>query len=174
MHLDSPGQTDAKTWARTGQLKPKMDSDTACLQCHKDMSARLVAHTHHAADSSGSRCYNCHMPYTSYGLLKALRSHRIIAAVPEREDPRDVLASLSAKSIDALPQGAKVGTGSQRRRCQLLAAMGGPIGLGDDRDDRMFSDQCAQRGEREFGRSVEQDFQSRWGVWGPFRGPLAL
>ena len=77
MHLDSPGQTDAQTWARTGQLKPKMDSDTACLQCHKDMSARLVAHTHHTADSSGSRCYNCHMPRTTFGLLHAMRSHQV-------------------------------------------------------------------------------------------------
>jgi hypothetical protein len=77
MHLDSPGQTNAQTWARTGQLKPKMDSDAACLQCHKDMSARLVAHTHHAADSSGSRCYNCHMPRTTFGLLHAIRSHQV-------------------------------------------------------------------------------------------------
>jgi hypothetical protein len=77
MHLDSSGQTDAHTWARTGQLKPKMDSDAACLQCHKDMSARLVEHTHHAADSSGSRCYNCHMPRTTFGLLHAMRSHQV-------------------------------------------------------------------------------------------------
>jgi hypothetical protein len=77
MHLDSAGQTDAKTWARTGQLKPKMDSDAACLQCHQDMTARLVAHTHHSAESSGSRCYNCHMPRTTFGLLHAMRSHQV-------------------------------------------------------------------------------------------------
>src|SRR5262249_45847144 len=29
------------------------------------------------ADSSGSRCYNCHMPHTTYGLLKAIRSHQV-------------------------------------------------------------------------------------------------
>jgi hydroxymethylbilane synthase len=45
----------------------------------------------------------------------------VIAAVPLREDPRDVLASIKARSIDDLVQGAKVGTGSQRRRSQLLA-----------------------------------------------------
>lgn len=45
----------------------------------------------------------------------------IIAAVPEREDPRDAICSLAAKSIAELPEGAKVGTGSQRRRSQLLA-----------------------------------------------------
>jgi hydroxymethylbilane synthase len=48
----------------------------------------------------------------------------IIAAVPEREDPRDVLCSLTAKLIEDLPQGAKVGTGSMRRTCQLLALRG--------------------------------------------------
>ena len=83
MHLDSPGQTDAHTWARTGQLKPKMDSDAACLQCHKDLSARLVEHTHHAADSSGSRCYNCHMPRTTFGLLHAMRSHQVSSPTVE-------------------------------------------------------------------------------------------
>jgi hydroxymethylbilane synthase len=44
----------------------------------------------------------------------------MIAAVPVREDPSDVLVSLRAKSIEELPQGAKVGTSSLRRRCQLL------------------------------------------------------
>ena len=45
----------------------------------------------------------------------------VIAAVPEREDPRDVLVSLGARQIADLPQGAKVGTSSLRRRAQLLA-----------------------------------------------------
>ncbi|MGE5612349.1 MAG: hydroxymethylbilane synthase [Bacillota bacterium] len=45
----------------------------------------------------------------------------IVAAVPPREDPRDVLICLDAQRIQDLPQGAKVGTGSLRRRAQLLA-----------------------------------------------------
>jgi hypothetical protein len=77
MHLDSPGQTSLQTWARTGQLKPGMDSDAACLQCHKTMTANITEHTHHAGDSPGSRCYNCHMPRTTYGLLRAMRSHQV-------------------------------------------------------------------------------------------------
>src|SRR3954469_3456163 len=44
----------------------------------------------------------------------------IIAAVPKREVPFDALISLKAKSIADLPQGAKIGTGSLRRRAQLL------------------------------------------------------
>lgn len=43
----------------------------------------------------------------------------IIAAALQREDPRDVL--IGAASIAALPQGARVGTASQRRQAQLLA-----------------------------------------------------
>ena len=48
------------------------------------------------------------------------QSDLTFAAVPQREDPRDVLISRKAKSIAELPAGAKVGTGSLRRRCQLL------------------------------------------------------
>ena len=43
-----------------------------------------------------------------------------IAAVPEREDPRDALISRGAESLAALPAGARVGTGSLRRRAQVL------------------------------------------------------
>ena len=39
---------------------------------------------------------------------------------PLREDPRDLLVSRKAGRIEDLPQGAKVGTGSLRRRCQVL------------------------------------------------------
>lgn len=43
-----------------------------------------------------------------------------IAAVPQREDPRDVMVSHVAESLAALPAGARVGTGSIRRRAQVL------------------------------------------------------
>ena len=45
-----------------------------------------------------------------------------LAAVPPRESPSDVLVSSIAKSFDALPQGASVGTGSLRRQAQLRFA----------------------------------------------------
>ena len=59
------------------QLARGMEGDGACLQCHPGVGANLTAHTHHAADSPGSRCNNCHMPNTTYGLLMMTRSHRI-------------------------------------------------------------------------------------------------
>jgi hydroxymethylbilane synthase len=43
-----------------------------------------------------------------------------IAAVPEREDARDVLVSAAQRGLKDLPAGAKIGTGSLRRRAQIL------------------------------------------------------
>jgi len=63
--------------SRTNQLIAGMENNQACLQCHKEFANRVEAHTRHKAGSSGSLCYNCHMPRTSYGLLKAIRSHHI-------------------------------------------------------------------------------------------------
>ena len=45
-----------------------------------------------------------------------------LAAVPRREDPRDVLVTADGRTLQALPPGARVGTGSPRRRAQLLHA----------------------------------------------------
>lgn len=42
-----------------------------------------------------------------------------IPVVPLREDPRDVLVSRGGKRLDKLPKGARIGTGSLRRGCQL-------------------------------------------------------
>jgi len=43
-----------------------------------------------------------------------------LAAVPEREDPRDALVSPSRVRLRDLPPNAAVGTSSLRRQCQLL------------------------------------------------------
>jgi predicted CXXCH cytochrome family protein len=67
MHADDPNFL----------LKPGMQTNEACYQCHADYRGRLTEHTHHAADSPGSLCYNCHMPYQVYSLLTTHRSHRI-------------------------------------------------------------------------------------------------
>ena len=44
-----------------------------------------------------------------------------ITAILEREDPQDAFVSSHCASIDALPEGARVGTSSLRRQCQLRA-----------------------------------------------------
>ena len=58
--------------------------------------------------------------------LKDLPTERVpglrLAAVPDRESTRDVLVSRTADSFATLPNGARLGTGSIRRRAQLLHA----------------------------------------------------
>ena len=49
----------------------------------------------------------------------------VIAAIPQREDPRDVVIARDNLTLGELPQGARVGTGSPRREAQLNA-----LGLG--------------------------------------------
>src|SRR5262249_12247718 len=53
------------------------------------------------------------------GLESATPPGLVIAAVPERADARDALVG---STLEALPPGALIGTGSVRRRAQLAAA----------------------------------------------------
>ena len=78
MHQTKEDPRDAAQWAND-QLTTEALASDACIECHVQFRdpSQLVAHTHHPADSSGSQCYNCHMPHTSYGLLKASRDHQI-------------------------------------------------------------------------------------------------
>ena len=77
MHKTPDDPRTVAEWADTHQVSAGMDGDAACTQCHEGIAADPAAHTRHAPESAGSRCYNCHMPYTSYGLLRAIRSHTI-------------------------------------------------------------------------------------------------
>lgn len=49
------------------------------------------------------------------------QSNLIVAAIPQREDARDVLVSVLSKSLGGFASGARIGTSSLRRKCQLLA-----------------------------------------------------
>ena len=60
-----------------GQLAPDRLGDRACTQCHAELARDVRAHTHHAPESSGSRCVECHMPRIVYGVLEVHRSHRV-------------------------------------------------------------------------------------------------
>lgn len=46
----------------------------------------------------------------------------VLACVPGREDPRDALVARDGLTLERLPRGAHVGTGSPRRAAQLLRA----------------------------------------------------
>ena len=77
MHKTPEDGRTIAVWADTHQVSADMEGDAACTQCHETFETDLAAHTGHPAESAGSRCYNCHMPYTSYGLLRAIRSHTV-------------------------------------------------------------------------------------------------
>ena len=77
MHKTPDDPRPIETWSETHQVSSNRDGNEACLQCHESIESDLSAHTNHPVSSTGSRCYNCHMPYTSYGLLKAIRSHTV-------------------------------------------------------------------------------------------------
>ncbi|AOD20423.1 hydroxymethylbilane synthase [Rhodococcus sp. p52] len=62
----------------------------------------------------------------SYKDLPTFQDPRlVVAAVPEREDPRDALVARDGLVLGELPPGSKVGTSAPRRRAQLAA-----LGLG--------------------------------------------
>ena len=77
MHHETGDERSTEDWAND-QLAMDMDGDHGCTQCHT-ADDYGESHTHHDLDSSGSRCYNCHMPHTSYGLMKANRSHQLFS-----------------------------------------------------------------------------------------------
>lgn len=76
MHPEKVSNANLKNWA-PNQMKASGGANAACLTCHQTIGENLSAHTHHAADSVGSQCYDCHMPHTGFGLLRAVRSHQV-------------------------------------------------------------------------------------------------
>jgi hypothetical protein len=72
MHKPADDRRPMRVWAN-GQLAAPATGNGACTSCH----ATTSDHSHHRAESSGSSCVECHMPHTTYGLLKTIRSHQI-------------------------------------------------------------------------------------------------
>ncbi len=68
-----------------GQLTEKMKTNAACTQCHEQFvqPVQLAQHTKHSAESTGSLCYNCHMPKIAYGIMSAHRTHDITIPRPD-------------------------------------------------------------------------------------------
>ena len=54
-------------------------SDRLCTQCHEV----ATSHSHHAADSQGSRCIACHMSDVNWRLITRRRDHTFQPPVPE-------------------------------------------------------------------------------------------
>lgn len=66
---------------------------------------------------------DCHLAVHSHKDLPSEPAEGlVVAAVPEREDPRDVLVTRDGYAFATLPPLSTVGTSSERRRLQLLRA----------------------------------------------------
>jgi tetratricopeptide (TPR) repeat protein len=60
-------------------VKFRDQPDLMCTNCHSQFqnSASLAKHTHHRAESAGSRCVSCHMPSIMDAVLFRARTHQI-------------------------------------------------------------------------------------------------
>lgn len=74
IHCHDPHKATGLKWNRT-----LAEDNQSCIACHAQFkdAAKLTGHTHHAADSTGSGCMNCHMPKINEGLQDMVRTHRI-------------------------------------------------------------------------------------------------
>ncbi len=54
-----------------------------CTGCHVGHKTRLAAHTHHGAESEGSRCVGCHMPPLELSVEMTVRDHSIGSPLPK-------------------------------------------------------------------------------------------
>lgn len=113
-----------------------------------------------------------------------------IAAVPPRADARDALCARDGLTLDTLPEGAKVGTGSPRRRAQLAARrpdlhLVDIRGNVDTRLSRVGSDDperaldavvLAAAGLDRLGRAdaITQHLELTWWPTAPAQGALAV
>ncbi len=52
-----------------------LPKETLCLQCHEAKTYNTKKHHHHAENSSGAQCVNCHMPETTYMQIDQRADH---------------------------------------------------------------------------------------------------
>lgn len=64
----------------------------------------------------------CDVAVHSLKDLPTAQPAELTIVTPEREDPRDALCARDGLTLDTLPRGARVGTGSPRRAAQVQAA----------------------------------------------------
>jgi predicted CXXCH cytochrome family protein len=83
--------------------------DAICTRCHNGFreASNVRAHTHHAPESTGSRCINCHMPQKNMGLAYELtRYHRIGSpndpARVEHDRPLECSICHADRSVDQI------------------------------------------------------------------------
>ena len=97
---DPHGHADAEGRTIPGDIMRPLDDDWTCTQCHEDVAKDLKAHTHHAPESAGSRCVNCHMPpLVIEGGHGRVRDHTM--SIPSMENTRKLGLPNACRSCHA-------------------------------------------------------------------------
>ena len=97
----------------------------------------LTAHTHHAPDSQGSRCVECHMSDVNWRLITRRRDHTFQAPVPEMTVKYGVPNACTTCHEDKSPEWAAAkmdgwyGNGERRRATVTMADVVYRAGTGD-------------------------------------------
>lgn len=112
-------------------------SDALCTQCHAPVAAKIAEHTHHAADSQGSRCVECHMSDVNWRLITRRRDHTFQPPVPEMTARFGVPNACTTCHEDKSPEWAAsamdrwYGNGDRRRAVVAMADAMYRAGTGD-------------------------------------------
>lgn len=136
VHCHDPHKATGAKW----KLTPAQD-DQKCLDCHQQFEpvAARQAHTRHPAESSGSRCMNCHMPKINEGLQDMVRTHRIFSPMEPRaieaNQPNACNLCHLDKPIDWTIENLKKWYGDEHQFAEAALAAnypnrGGGVGLG--------------------------------------------
>jgi hypothetical protein len=129
-------QVETESGAHTKQ------SDALCTQCHGAGEPGKAgkageAHTHHAADSPGSRCIDCHMSDVNWRLITRRRDHTFQPPVPEMTSRFGAPNACTTCHEDKSPEWAAsimdrwYGNGDRRRAVVAMADTLYRAGAGD-------------------------------------------
>ncbi|MGH8863030.1 MAG: tetratricopeptide repeat protein, partial [Burkholderiales bacterium] len=64
-------------------LKLRAPGSAVCLTCHQTAKYQSSAHHHHASDSTGAQCIECHMPGRNYMVVDQRRDHSLSIPRPD-------------------------------------------------------------------------------------------
>jgi tetratricopeptide (TPR) repeat protein len=105
-----------------GAALPGRLDDRQCTSCHASLAVNGTAHTRHRADSPGSRCVSCHMPYLQHPEVgKAIRYARADHTIPV---PRPLVDS--ALGVRSACAGCHAGVPAAVLQQQITAWTGRP------------------------------------------------
>jgi len=91
-----------------GAVVPDRSSDGQCTSCHPSKAEHPEAHTHHRANSTGSRCVACHMPYlqepeVGHAIRYARSDHTIPIPRPVADEAEGVTSACRQCHVGETP-----------------------------------------------------------------------